>query len=523
MKAFKVILSVIFCTLLASTAVEAQQYVRYVDANLHDAHLNSATSDCQNYDPSSGSCSGGSAAAFATTADVNKFINSLQSGDTAKIHFQRGDTWVINNSEDVILMVKNGVKVTLDAFGSGAAPIFDGLYNTGNYDPNSKYLIRLEASGQTIKDITFQNSYHHVIMVAAGTGHLISNCRFIGIGSAGVSFESNTGGTIEYCYMENMQKLWRLNPDKLSSLGGWPQAINLNVGHNNKWTVQYNYINGTYGEGIGVGNSIIQYNVLTRIKSVGIYQEGVGKGIIRGNLVIGTHETPYAGVSRDNRLWSAGGIVLNHENNNADIDGTEVYKNIVIDSLFGIQLKNSGTSGDALTIENVNVHDNLLIDNWSNFNRASLDKYAKLILKDNVSVVYDGSAANQVSAFGTDARADAVIGPNQWNSVPKYGSLFTSNKDILSDPQLPKRSGWYKVTSLGSFSLSDLVPANLKVSNTSLLSTTSTSQTTSNSISVGSGFKTIPNLMSFGLTGTGTGIMSDPGTLSPPVLNIVSN
>ena len=523
MKFIKILLSLSIFSFLLSTAALAKDYTRYVDADLKDVYSASQTPDCQNYDPSKATCSGGSQSAFSTSADVNSFIKSLQSGDTAKIYFQRGDTWVMNKADDYIQIRTSGVKVTLDAFGNGNPPVFDGLYNGGNYDADSRFLVNLVAQGQTIKNLTFKNSYSHAVMVSSGTDHLISNCRFVGIGSAAVSISSDTGGILQYNYTNDTQKRWRVGADGTGTLGGWPQAFNMNVGSSSKWTIQYNYVSNAYGEGIGVGSSIVQYNVVTNFRTVGVYMGGRGPGIARYNLVIGTQNPTYSRQFTNNRYWSGSGIVINHENNSKDVDDDQVYGNIVINCLYGVRFKNAGSSDDALTIENVKVHDNMFIDNLVNVTRENIDKYKNLIFKDNWIIAYDGDSSNQVSTFGTTPNSTCTIGPNYWNVAPKGGYLFESGFDSVFDPNLAKRSGWYLVSGLESFEMSDLVPTTpIRSTSTSLSAIVTTSSSSYSFIDVGSGYQTIPDLKNFSGLGQSDGADGNVDSVSPPVLKIVN-
>src|SRR3989344_4679177 len=62
----------------------------YVDSSITDTNVGSATADCTNYDPTAFTCSGGSASAYKTIADINAF-SALAAGGS--VLFRKGQTW----------------------------------------------------------------------------------------------------------------------------------------------------------------------------------------------------------------------------------------------------------------------------------------------------------------------------------------------------------------------------------------------------------------------------------------------
>ena len=93
----------------------------YVDNTITDTHTASATPDCTNYNITTYTCSGGSASAFATIADINAF-STLQPGDS--VLFRKGQTW--REQLTVPSSGSAGNPITFGAYGSGAKPIISG-------------------------------------------------------------------------------------------------------------------------------------------------------------------------------------------------------------------------------------------------------------------------------------------------------------------------------------------------------------------------------------------------------------
>jgi hypothetical protein len=109
--------------LLFGLAVSQHVYAAtyYVDSSITDTNVGSATPDCTNYDPAAFTCSGGSASAYKTIADINAF-SALAPGDS--VLFRKGQTW--REELDPPSSGSAGSPITFGAFGSGANPIISG-------------------------------------------------------------------------------------------------------------------------------------------------------------------------------------------------------------------------------------------------------------------------------------------------------------------------------------------------------------------------------------------------------------
>ena len=93
---------------------------------------------------------------WKSLSKANTQIASLSSGDIATLYFDRSDTWTFTSNNDVLTIRKSNV--TIDAYGSGAKPIFDGddSYPTGltGSDVPYRYAITIANSGTPISTVT---------------------------------------------------------------------------------------------------------------------------------------------------------------------------------------------------------------------------------------------------------------------------------------------------------------------------------------------------------------------------------
>ena len=106
---------------IQTKSAKAAGTIYYVDNIITDTHTASATPDCTNYNTTTYTCSGGSASAFATIADINAF-STLQPGDS--VLFRKGQTW--REQLTVPSSGSSGNPITFGAYGSGDKPIISG-------------------------------------------------------------------------------------------------------------------------------------------------------------------------------------------------------------------------------------------------------------------------------------------------------------------------------------------------------------------------------------------------------------
>jgi hypothetical protein len=115
-----ILLTAILTLFLAGFLGHAYAATYYVDNSITDTNTASATPDCTNYNSSTYTCSGGSASAYATIADIN--AGSFSPGDS--ILFRRGETW----REQLVPPSSGsaGSPITFGTYGTGSKPILDG-------------------------------------------------------------------------------------------------------------------------------------------------------------------------------------------------------------------------------------------------------------------------------------------------------------------------------------------------------------------------------------------------------------
>lgn len=114
------IVFVLFASFLFLTPSFAFAATYYVDSSITDTNVGSATPDCTNYDSVAFTCSGGSASAYKTIADIN--AGSFSSDD--QILFRKGQTW--REQLTVPSSGTSGHPITFGAYGTGAKPIITG-------------------------------------------------------------------------------------------------------------------------------------------------------------------------------------------------------------------------------------------------------------------------------------------------------------------------------------------------------------------------------------------------------------
>ena len=438
--------------LLSTQLSEASDYIRYVDPSIADIHLSSAIPDCVEYSPNSGSCADGSSKAYRTTKDVNNFINTLESGDTASIYFKRGGIWTINSGDSYLKITKKNVFI--GAFGSGNLPVFDGKDTPFNDAKINLHAPLIQVSGQncTLDSIRLINSYGSAIRLSDVTGGLITKCQIDKAGWAGVAIAgTSTGITVELCNITKVGYRGQAGPEPDPEANRWPQAINANTANVGDCLFRYNHIYNCYTEGIGASGNIVEYNLIGPTTSAGIYA-GEKSGIIRYNFCYGTiADTQFFISNKNGRGWTNDGISLNEEKYVIKGLVSEIYGNIVVGRLSGIRVMNmSGENGKVARIYN-----NTFIDNAFNF-KISKPETWKIQLKNNLSIINSTDYSKHISCGGDTSGWD--IGPNQWSSIPEDQNWYNVVRDEISYPELKSIKGWYSLKNSDDISFDYLIP-----------------------------------------------------------------
>jgi len=100
----------------------------YVDNTITDTNVVSVTPDCVNYNLTTYACSGGTASAFATIADINAL--TLSPGDSVLL--RQGQLW-----REALVLKSSGISgspITIGAYGSGDKPMLKGSDIKANAD-----------------------------------------------------------------------------------------------------------------------------------------------------------------------------------------------------------------------------------------------------------------------------------------------------------------------------------------------------------------------------------------------------
>jgi hypothetical protein len=438
--------------ILFSTAdiVHSANYTRYVDTNINDNYYDSDTPDCSNYSGKNGSCGSGNDKAYRTIQDVNKFIQKLESGDSASIYFKRDCKWTINSKGSYLNVTKKNIYV--GAFDSGAMPIFDGVdkeFNTASVNTHAP-LIQIGANGVTVDSIKLINAYASAIRFSNVSNGSVKNCIIDKAGWAGVLLAGATSNvTVERCEITRAGYRGNEGPDPKS--GSHPQAINANGSNVRNCIFRYNHVYNCYTEGIGGNGNISEFNLVGPTKASGIYAGEKG-GIIRYNIIYGTTNSEFYKDKRNGRSWSSSGIALDEEKTNSpDSKGSQIYGNIVIGRFAGFRVRNmTKTLG-----KEAQIYNNTFIDNSYNI-MISEPEYWKIHFQNNLSIVYDKTYSRHVVCWGDTYRFN--IGPNQWSSIPEDKRWYSTSRDEISDPKLTKTNGWTSLTGVSSFSFSNLIP-----------------------------------------------------------------
>mgnify|MGYP003563374125 CR=1 FL=1 len=483
-----------FFTIFSADIAEAANYVRYVDAGIPDKYYGSEKPDCSTYSSTSGKCVGGSAAAYRSIEDVNKFINNLSNSDSASIYFKRGNKWNITSTSGYLNIQKKNIFI--GAFGSGNLPIFDGqntAYNQAKVNSHAP-LIEVSANSCTVDSIRLINAYGSAIRVENVSSGLIKNCQINKTGWAGVLLSGATSGvTVER--LEITRAGYRGNEGPDPQFGSHPQAINANGSNVRNCIFRYNHVYNCYTEGIGGNGNISEYNLVGPTKASGIYAGEKG-GIIRYNIIYGTTNSEFHIDSKNGRRWSSSGIALDEEKTNSiDSKNSEIYGNIVIGRFAGLRVRNMTKTLGKEAI----VYNNTFIDNSYNI-MISEPEFWKIHFQNNLSIVYDKIYSRHVVCWGDTYRFD--IGPNQWSSIPEDKRWYSISRDEISDPNLSKKNGWTSLTGISDFSFLNLMLplTSTAINNSKTIKLSSSNGYQSAFLTSGTEFRNLPNNTTFKLT-----------------------
>lgn len=415
---------------------------------------------------------------WKTLDKARTMIDTVGAADTATLYFDRTDTFDFVDSTGAIenfLRIDAGT-VTIDAYGAGAIPIFDGGDDFEN-SPTATHLwtvvgrvgrdsvISLEADGATVKNIEIKYFYGYGIRINAGNNHTIQNCKVTytgsaGIGSLGTVDLDSTGCVIENC--EVGYSYGNVLTDDLNNTYGGSQvslysgaiSISSRTGTAYGNEVRYCYVHHSYGEGIymdskGSTATIVEYNRLEDIKAPAIWT---------GNPRIGDAGTM---ITRYNLIWSSGsatygrggGTWLGDEQiggSNANADWS-FYGNIVIGANYGVWFFPHKEQIGGV----VKVYNNTFIDCTRTYKVQNDEGYSDLRVENNTSIQYDLNVAhiNEITATYTNWTVD---NNHFYGGTIPTGAPWTTNLK-QADPKLPTSSGYRSLAAAPDF-VTELYP-----------------------------------------------------------------
>ena len=159
----KRMIAFIFCFFLMVSTVNAASYYVSFTAGA-DSNNGTSTGTPWQYSP------------WQPSAGGNSDSTTLQPDDF--VYFKRGDTW----TEQEIIVEDSGTDghpITLDAYGEGVDPIFDGNNDSGNYYGQFQLF---DKSWITIKNLEFRYNGYETANITADTGEVqgivVDGCTF---------------------------------------------------------------------------------------------------------------------------------------------------------------------------------------------------------------------------------------------------------------------------------------------------------------------------------------------------------
>jgi hypothetical protein len=403
------------------------------------------------------------ASPWKTLAKVQSQENTLSSSDVAAFYFKRGDTWTFTHTgSPTSLALFDACPVTIDAYGTGARPVFDGgvLYaidpSTGKpYDPlvspatRNRYdvVFNISFPGSSIKNIEVRNHHGNALLIGKGASHcVIQNCLLHNLGQAGIHMDgayTMHDNLAEYCTvhdsMRNMEVLESSNYGGGINMAGVGNAAD--APYNN--TVRYCNVYNNYGEGVWNVNGITEYNVIGDTWSAGVHTPpqrwAALTSIVRYNLIYSTASSKYKAMNNGIKILDEGS---GGSNSNGEF---WIYGNIIINRRQGVWLFDSLGYSAATPYKKVRVFNNTFIDcAVSSLGINNPDSFADVKIYNNASIFYSASGGAHAVDNGTLPNANIDIRNNFFwpvNSTYPVDSNWTLSQKT-GDPKLPKKMGW---------------------------------------------------------------------------------
>jgi hypothetical protein len=392
--------------------------------------------------------SGDFGAPWETTDKVDSFLSdTVTSSDTATFYFNRGDTWTVNLTAEVvdIPVGLDGATITFDAYGTGDRPIFDGT-DAAARAGKSWGIFNNGIDDTTFNNLHFKNVYASAIYAASKDAVTVDTVKVEQAGWQCVASYDSTNFTITSVECDSAGYHGASGPDPVESFGsGNPGCIGISPGG----TYQGNTVTDCYGEGIHCGGSTCEYNVVGNSTGTGIYVDSHDNSVVRWNLIWGS-----TAANNDDKLhpnlfvdkyFPGPGIVLDTEIANATIDDTKVYGNIIIARGWGVGIRDYPHAGDTiprigstgiLIYQNTIISCGYLWRAYGNFDNAS-NPANDVTIQNNLSFcpTTDDSYCTYVYDISTTATW-ATINANHWDELHGDDADWVNGGDVVSNPNL---------------------------------------------------------------------------------------
>lgn len=402
---------------------------------------------------------GTEAGPWKTLAKAQSQENTLSSSDTANFYFKRGDTWTFSHTgSPTQLIAFNNSVANIDAYGSGAAPIFDGGIDFAtNPLTGSRHffdsVFSIEYTGSTIKNLEIKNHYGWGVLINCPAKNVtVQHVTVHNIGHEGITSSSNCenyGNLVEYSTVYDAQRL----EEKGYTVGNYGGGIaftgmfgSYNIApHDN--TVRYCHVYDVYGEGIWNPEGTTEYNVIGTTWSAGIHHPAQGwnarTNIVRYNLIYGS----------PNGRYSAGEGILVADDETAFGDDSHgefwCYGNTIIYRSGGIRMYDFGGYMVTHPYGKVRVFNNTMIDcREASISATEPDSFADVKFYNNASIFYQIAPkwGTVIDDFASNAKW--TIGNNFFwpiDGTHPVDSTWLSGYRT-GDPKLPKTTGWNAIT-----------------------------------------------------------------------------
>ncbi len=400
---------------------------------------------------------GSEAKPWKTLSKAQSQIDSVNSGDTVNLYFDRGDTWSYNSAQ-VSKRVTYGIEigtddpiVNINAYGSGDKPAFDGLvsnfssvpvHNQSNGPLKWNTFFQFQRADCSVTNVEIKRVYGIGIALKddGGLRFTLSYSYIHDFGSVALDTDTTGSFTLEDCVaeyntMHTGQELYRY-----SKMSGWGPAIDFN---DSSETVddniaRYNVIYNIYGEGINNMNGITEYNVIGDTRSIAINtsnhaNDALAGTIVRYNLIVHSDWSSSIYSSSSSAGIRVFDEKIGGDNSKADIS---IYGNIVINRGIGIWAFQSQDPGNPYG--SVKIYNNTVIDcHLANFYIKDPQEFTHGYVYNNTSILYDRTGSKHANNIDISSTWN-VDNNHFWTTggSPSVPTAWQKNYRT-GDPKLP--------------------------------------------------------------------------------------